>query len=254
METESGMPIEPQPSWRILPWDSRHFGFPVARIADDLDDDSLSTALESASRQGLRLVYWSTALSRRVDARLLERFGGLLVDWKATYQASPAAWCEADDASGRIVVREYPKGPAAEAVKQLGVAAGCHSRFVADPRIDRVKVVELFEQWMERSTRRLMADTVLVALCEDRVAGVATVAMQDGGARLGLIAVDPALRGQGVGGLLVAAAHRWMLSQGVSTASVVTQRVNGAACRLYEHCGYQVASVEQYYHFWLDQP
>jgi len=33
-------------------------------------------------------------------------------------------------------------------------------------------------------------------------------------------------------------------------ATVVTQRDNRSACRLYERNGYSIGRVEQYYHFW----
>ena len=77
-----------------------------------------------------------------------------------------------------------------------------------------------------------------------------TVAVEGRAGRIGLIAVDAALRGRGLGGVLLRAAHQFMVRRGCDHALVTTQRDNVPACRLYEQAGYVIDTARNVYHFW----
>jgi dTDP-4-amino-4,6-dideoxy-D-galactose acyltransferase len=237
-----------------LPWDSRHFGFAVARVAAPaLDDPALRAVLDDARRNGVRLVYWAAAAGRVVPEALLHEFGGLLADRKATFQAdlSTAPRADGSPQPGGFRVTEYAEAAVSGRLLRLAVAAGEHSRFRTDPRIPRDKFEGLYESWIRQSVARQLADAVLVAEGEEPgPAGLVTVAAAGASASIGLIAVEGGARGRGLGALLMHAAHRWMAARGAVRASVVTQLENRAACRLYERCGYVLDGVRNYYHFW----
>ena len=72
----------------------------------------------------------------------------------------------------------------------------------------------------------------------------------DGVGDIGLLAVRESCRGRGVGTRLVNAALAWMQQAGVGESTVVTQRDNLAACRLYEQLGYVTSEVSALYHLW----
>jgi hypothetical protein len=115
-----------------LDWDSNHFGFPVARIAPQIDDDDLAQALSAAHRQRVRLVYWATSAERRAPAAILSTFNGLLADRKVTF-ARPLA--DADDlcnAGGNLQVGSYGVQPSNAELIGLAIAAGAYSRFSVD--------------------------------------------------------------------------------------------------------------------------
>ena len=142
--------------------------------------------------------------------------------------------------------------PALPPVLELGRQAASFSRFVADPRIPPSKATELFDIWTNRSTLREMADLVLVAnpAGSSDIVGMVTVALRQDGGQIGLIAVDPKLRGLGIGTALVHSANRWTAGKGLIQGWVVTQAVNTSACRLYERTGYVLYQVERFYHSW----
>ncbi len=128
-----------------------------------------------------------------------------------------------------------------------------YSRFGVDNRIPPDKFEELYRVWIERSVRREIADDVLVVTNGagvESLAGMVTVKVTEGVGNIGLIAVSEEYRGQGIGSLLVQAAHHWMYRRHASEMNVITQRANAPACRLYERTGYSLASVQYYYHFW----
>ncbi len=240
-----------------LSWDSAHFGVAVARIEPaDIDDRTLQDLLVISRQRKFSLVYWAAEGSREVPDTILQEFSGSRVDQKATYVVdlgsgtSPAA----GDCRERLVrIMEYPRGPAAAPLLELGRAAGAFSRFVNDPRIPLTKANELFEIWTKKSTLGEMAAAVFVAQradARDAIVGMVTLSRRQDGGQIGLIAVDPNLRGIGVGTALVHSANRWTVAAGLSRGWVVTQRANANACRLYERSGYRLYQLEEIYHFW----
>ena len=203
-----------------LSWDSAHFGVEVAKIeAADIDDRTLQDLLVLAEQKGFSLVYWAAGVARVPDD-ILQRFSGLRVDRKATYVVDLDSWSSQDAVDCResfVRIIEYPRGPAAGPLLELGRAANVFSRFVNDPRIPAGKANELFEIWINKSTLGEMAEVVLVAQRAETPAGVpplggisarippkggtptdmvpvgmVTVSRRQDGGQIGLIAVDPA--------------------------------------------------------------
>ncbi|GAB4121957.1 MAG: hypothetical protein Fur005_06830 [Roseiflexaceae bacterium] len=64
--------------------------------------------------------------------------------------------------------------------------------------------------------------------------------------RLAMIAVDPHMRGQGVGSQLIAAAERYAQQNGAHTLTLEVVDTNPAARRLYERLGFMLLRREQY--------
>jgi dTDP-4-amino-4,6-dideoxy-D-galactose acyltransferase len=247
-----------------LPWDSNHFGFPVAKITSPhLGDAALAKVLTEARGRQFRLVYWLTSSSRSVSSSLL--LNGILADRRAIFQLDlppsssngnrdvlPAS----EKAPGaRWHIGKFPPIPPTRDLLDLAVSAGSYSRFASDPRIPKIKFVQLYERWMHASTLGEMADQVLVAYEIDPLSdclGMITFSVTEGSARIGLIAVRENARGMGIGAALIAAAHREMADRGVRLATVFTQCANVPACRLYERMGYRLAEVQSFYHFWIE--
>jgi dTDP-4-amino-4,6-dideoxy-D-galactose acyltransferase len=240
----------------ILDWDSRHFGFPVARIiAPDLDDVALAKVLGAARRKAAVLVYWATRSERPVSELLLREFSGTRVDRKATFVAKLPLVVPmprgADPASFRLW--EYPRGPACEQLVTLAIGAGVLSRFNVDPWFPKNKFESLYRTWIERSVLGELADAVWVASRlgdDDALVGMVTVSVSGATGQIGLISVLDSARGRGVGRLLMEKAHHWLIGQSAIRATVVTQLANQPACRLYEQVGYTLHDVERWYHFW----
>ena len=76
----------------------------------------------------------------------------------------------------------------------------------------------------------------VVAIEGDRVIGTCRLLVESGVARLGRMAVEPALRGRGIGAEVLAAAERCALAAG---ASAVRLHAQVAARSLYERAGYE---------------
>jgi len=221
----------------MLEWDSRHFGFPVAKIGpEDLDDYTLERTLQEARGRGVSLVYWVTAEDRELPPDLLDEFEGDLVDLRAIYTADltklepPLA---AEDGAD-IHVIEHPQGQMTGRLLELGIRAKAYSRFSVDPRIPVKKARELYEIWTRKSIDHEMADVVLTAVeggRHDDPLGMTTASTKGGKAQLGLLAVHEYARRKGIGERLINAANNWFRSQGFDEAMLITQKKNAPACR-----------------------
>jgi dTDP-4-amino-4,6-dideoxy-D-galactose acyltransferase len=238
-----------------LAWDTDHFGFSVARMhVRGSDLGAARRQLELARETNINLVYWQTETGEPAPSALLVEFGGKCVAKRVLFQAdlSAAEIAEAPEAEGKLLLREYPRSSASSALRSLALAAGEFSRFRLDSNIPKEKFDSLYTIWIERSTRRELADKVLIAedASDGRLLGMITIAAQDKTANIGLISVDARERGRGVARLLMHGAHRWMISKGCRHARVVTQLANIPASRLYESCGYRLVQVHDWYHFW----
>jgi dTDP-4-amino-4,6-dideoxy-D-galactose acyltransferase len=239
-----------------LDWDSGLFGIEVGRIVPfDLSDDELAICLQQAQDAGLDVLYWTTANDRIPAAALLKRFCGQMIDQKATYAVRLASVLTQDvPQSLPFRIEEYPCGAASSALKSLMFQAGAHSRFRIDSRFPPHVFGTLYEAWIDRSTRREIADIVLTAVNSTKMLlGFIVLATAAGEANVTLLGVDESCRRMGVGRQLLNAAHRWVAAREIERVKVVTQVDNHEACTFYGQCGYQLCKCENIFHFWPQQ-
>jgi dTDP-4-amino-4,6-dideoxy-D-galactose acyltransferase len=245
-------------SFVLLPWDSQHFGFAVARILPlELSESELRGVLSLAKANGVHLLYWGTAADSDVSHALLRTYSGLLVDEKATFQKTffpkPHIYGE-QPLSETCEIVEYTQSESTESLLSLAVQAGFHSRFKIDPHIHEKDFESLYHIWMKRSTAHELADVVFIAVdrsFHDQILGVITASVEQGIGSIGLIAVSPDCQGRGVGSSLMHTVHNWMQTHGINATKVTTQYRNEAARQLYTRLGYRLKALQHIYHFWV---
>jgi dTDP-4-amino-4,6-dideoxy-D-galactose acyltransferase len=232
------------PRYSRLSWDSDFLGIAVARIAPQVADEaSLTRVLGELGQAGVRLAYWQPgddARLRNIAHAAGASFVGSHVHYRRTLRDG--------DAGDVLIERCAATTPELEA---LAVAAGARSRFALDPAMPSGTAARLYELWMRASFGGAMGNEVLAARDASGLAGMVTLKHETGAGLIGLVAVAERCRGLGIGRRLVNAAGARFAALGMSRASVVTQGDNGAACRLYEACGYAPAAATLIAHFWL---
>jgi dTDP-4-amino-4,6-dideoxy-D-galactose acyltransferase len=242
----------------VLDWDSARFGFTVARVRalDSLAD--LPRVAEQMRRHGIALAYYSLPTAQpQIPRALLTELGGRLVDTRVTFGARLVAPAIGETPRGAAAVHgghhvsEYHPTTVGPTLIRLARESGAFSRFRVDPRIAPGVFEAIYDAWIRRSVRREIADDVLVAKHGRRILGLVTVKANADRGEIGLLSVDGAARGRGIGTALVFAAHDSMVRRGCTHSGVATQRANRGACGLYESSGYIVERLERVYHFWL---
>jgi dTDP-4-amino-4,6-dideoxy-D-galactose acyltransferase len=241
--------------YTILDFDTKLFGFKVAKILPlRLATTALGELLNQLRAQNVRLVYWqnnSADSTSQLAARAMHGFlGSTQITYAMNLNDLPAAVSAAqtEDIKGIAV---YQLSSATIELENLAILAGSYSHFRLDPQFPHELFLKLYRAWINNSVNGSIADVVLVAQCDNRIAGMITVSKKKGRGDIGLLAVDASYRGQNIGTNLVKAAQLYWLQHHLTQAQVVTQKDNLPACRLYEKCGFKNESSENFYHFWL---
>ncbi|MFN6162703.1 MAG: GNAT family N-acetyltransferase [Planctomycetota bacterium] len=244
-----------------LEWDSKLFGFRVGRI--DLTRDSFvdfESVRTRAKQAGFRLLYVfqdCTDDAEETEASKNIISGSELVDVKLTYSRclGDRSLTKLSNQKGILdsfAIQEREAGGADSQIQALALLAGSHSRFFYDQRICRQKATDLYVTWIEKCTRRFLADCVLETYgANGELAGFITFKTSNSVGSIGLFAVEPRFQGIGIGSLLLHEAQIRMENSGASAVTVVTQGRNQAACRAYLRSGYKLSRRERVFHVWL---
>lgn len=232
----------------LLDWDTRFFGFRVARLKGDTLTPALAAAAEEwCLANVIRCLYFMARADEPQTTLLAEKHGYRLVDVRLDF-IHPGG---APDAAPEAAIRPAQPGdlPALEAI--AGQIYG-DTRFYYDPNFDPRKCDELYRTWIRVSCEGYAA-AVLVADLDGAVAGYVTCHLDvaDHSGRIGLVGVHPQAHGRGLGQALVRAALTWFAGQGAQPVSVATQGRNIAAQRLYQRCGFLSRAIYLWYHRWF---
>ncbi len=234
---------------RRLEWDSRHFGLEIAQLdRPPATDAELISTMREARRSGIDCVYSLVAADDFDLAWRLESVGFTARDLRLEFHRPVDATSAADEGGTRLGTDAD-----VDALARMSTAGFTGTRFAADPEFPRTAVATLYDVWLRNSFAGF-ADAVLVIGPVGAPQGFVTLHSTGPSARIGLIAVDSAARGGGVGQRLVAGANRWASTRGSRELRVVTQGRNTAAQRLYQRCGFLSATAHTWYHAWPRRP
>lgn len=243
LQVNDGIPIEK------LDWDSRHFGFGVARIQRGyLTRRDLQIALDYCRSESIRCVYfladskdtdsWTVAIEagfRPLDIRVDLDRNELVPTVRPAGEELPDLATEGD----------------LPALLRLANSAFTESRFYRDGNFPPGKAEQLFALWTERGVRQREFFTV-VRRHEGVPAGFLTG--RESGDRSGvieLVAVSDELRGKGIGSELLAHGLAEFRRRGCDRVSVATQGSNVSAQRLYQAHGFRPRTVRLWFHLWV---
>lgn len=236
-------------NYEILDWDSERFGYKVAKITtEDVDNKSFRNLLKDLSSKGIRLVYFFVPPKNKSLNRVAVRNKGFLVDEKVTYLKELP---KKSRKKKHVGIKSYLKRKLVPRLRFLSLEAGVYSRYRVDPHCEKGEFEKLYTEWIKNSLSGKIARDVLVYLNKGKEIGFITMGEKNGRCNIGLIAVDPAFRSEGVGGKLLDAAFDKAVRWGYREMDVVTQMGNIGACRFYEKNGFKLESVVNIYHFWL---
>ncbi len=232
----------------LLDWDTRFFGFPVARLeAQELAPAELSDCLEWARERGVRCIYVLREQDDTISAAALSAIGSQSIDERSTYTAVLRADVPHPSAGIRIAqALDVPR------LKEIAAVAYTDARFFVDTRFDPERSAALYMTWIERSVHG-GADLVLVEGPLGAPRASASVHFLPDRAQIGLVSVAPEARGQGLARALLLGLMEATIQRGLTRMDVVTQGRNLAARKLYESLGFHLTRVQCWHHLWLDQ-
>ena len=237
-------------SCTILPWDSAHWGFTVAKIdGHRLTAETAKSSIAWCEQNHVRCLYFPADGGCEDTLRSASENGFRFVDVRVDMERPSAALGSGD--SGDVVCRSATQNDLA-AMEHLARSSHHDTRFFKDANFDRAKASELYALWIARD---LSQHSVLAAALSgqtEKVLGYLSVTESDADtSRIGLLAVSPEARGRGLARQLVQTALAWSQSRGMTKVRVATQGTNVPALRLYESCGFKVIDVKIWFHRWF---
>lgn len=229
-----------------LDWDSKFFGYPIARIAIDQNGiEVLEYLFRQITSENIRLAYLFVPPAEKEINEQIVKNGGILVDQKTVFLKAP------EKHTGFInQICEYQGIEINERLIELVLQAGKFSRFHIDKNFSNKEYERLYIEWLTKSVNKTIAFKTLVANKGSGLIGITTLGEKANYMDIGLVAVDEKYRGQGIGYDLIHAADTIAYEMGFKKIKVVTQLQNKGACKLYEKCDFHIESITNIYHYW----
>lgn len=229
---------------KLLDWDSHFFKRKIGRVVHKRIDRVLWDAINAEARDlGIECLYFLVDISCSSTQDVVREHRLLWVDTRLEYTRNEITSLNQNPHIRLATFDDLL------ALTPLARTSHLDSRFFFDPNFPQETCEDFFQVWLKNSFCGF-ADAVFV-FDDGKISGYMTLHRHDEIGQIGIIAVDPAARGHGIGRSLMDAAHTQYSQWGLSTANVVTQLRNIQAQRLYQANGYRITSAYHWYHYWL---
>lgn len=234
-----------------MPWDSQHFGFPVAMVQGQrLTAETARDVSAWCRQQRIRCLYFLADLDDHPTLRLARAQGFVPVDLRMSFDKELPPVPASPPAHDGIRPARPDDLPA---LRHLARQSYLDSRFYFDPGFGRDKADELYVRWLEScfgdGATFFVAE---VAEQDNRIAGYLAAELSGAEASIALLGVDPQDQGRGIGRRLLEACLQWLPSRGIRRAHVVTHGRNMRAQRLYQRAGFVVRQIQLWHHCWFE--
>jgi dTDP-4-amino-4,6-dideoxy-D-galactose acyltransferase len=230
----------------LLDWDSKFFGYSVARVVlDKYGCENLDELFEQIKSEKIKLTYFFVPSYETKLNDLIAKRGLKLIDQKTTYAKETG---KQSNYSNEII--EFQGEAVKDKLIELGLQAGLFSRFRLDKNFSNNEYERLYGEWLIKSLNKELALKSFIAKEGSDITGITTLGKKTEFAEIGLVAVDSKFRGKGIGYDLIHYADNVAFELGFKEIKVATQLRNAAACSLYEKCNFKIESIINVYHYW----
>lgn len=233
--------------------DTERFGVKIAR-AGHLTMERLEGVLKFCASNTVRMLIARCSTQELALAQEMERRGFLLMDTLMYYtfdlkkKAIPAD-------TGTAEIRDILSGEEKEVRKVARDSfKGYFGHYHADSRLDRQACDEAYTSWAENScVSKEYADSVLAATSEGRLAGFATLRMNNEEEAEGvLFGVAPFAQGAGIYRSFIIRGLEWAKGKHATRMVVSTQVTNLAVQKVWVRVGYEPSHSYYTFHKWFD--
>ena len=233
----------------LLKWDSNFFNRKIGKLTYSKKDteESLSLALRKATQEDYKLIYVFDESTTKIDTSICSIFNERLVDTKIIFKKTIHA--KTHPISKHI--KSYTSNKIRKELSDLAQLSGNFSRFKTDTHFSTIEFTSLYDEWIEKSVARKIADEVFVYEESNKIIGFISVSIANQIGSISLIAVDPKHQGKNIGSLLLAHLENYLISNNIKALLVATQKINELACGFYKKNGFIVLSSQDIYHFAL---
>lgn len=223
---------------KYLPWDSEFYNLKIGSVFW-VPKMQIEYVTQIAKSLDYDLLYiFAQHDTKAVDSKL--------VDCKVIYSKMLSKGLKDD--SIQLIDNNVDR----ETLYKLALISGKYSRFKLDTNFPNDSYNRMYSTWMEKSINGEMADYVFVHKNHETIDGMITIKIENDIANIGLIAVDYASQGKGIGTKLIQSIENFLYQiKGIKYIQVATQLANHNACHLYKKNNFEVITITNIYHHWL---
>ncbi len=243
--------IEITKLYRKMEWDSDFFGCNVGYISClRLTPNIKRHITDFIRREKIDLLEYLCNCHDRESVVMSEKNGFSFVDMRLTFDRF------LDDNIEIIKPRPgfHLRKANEKDIKKLKVIATDiykHSRYYFDENFDRSKVIQFYQNWVEKAVLGQFDHYTFVLCHEQDPIGFCSIRQnRSNSVSIGLFGLSSEYTGQGLGTYLLKQSIYALKEEGIKYVDVVTQGRNYEAQRLYQHCGFLTKKTELWYHKW----
>ena len=227
-----------------LDWDSGFFGLRIGRADISSQEEGRAMVRRKAdAKNDFDLVYvFSSHGVGFSDAN------AKLVDEKVVYALSGDVLSEENP----NVVLWSPSQGVTDDLLHLALVSGKYSRFRLDEAFPKGSYERLYAQWIEQSVSHTMASEVFCYMLGDVPRGLVTLDRRNDEGTIGLVAIHEECQNKGIGSAMMRHVVHYARQFNCKRLTVATQLQNVPACKLYEKNGFEMKSVTDVWHWWMN--
>jgi len=229
--------------FRILDWDSSFFEFKVGQV--DNDQSLTPDFLKHLDNNQLQLCYYLSNKKLSKDSLVNDYYKIERILTRIPIVKRIGNWTEIHEK----ITSYRARTPTAE-LYDLARLSGSLGRFAQDPNIPEYKYHDLFNNWIENSVKRKIADEVLVYKEKGKIIGFVTLKWDGENGYGPLLAVNREFEGKGVAFALMRAIETKLLENNCKYFISGTQKDNRKALTIFKRFGFELQSAEYVYHLW----
>lgn len=236
--------------YKRLQWDTNFFNIDIAEIRNSgfFNVANLAQLIDELKEEKVKLIYLYIDPRDIAANKYAASKKWFLADEKITYtlQVAPS-----DNKSLHDDIMAYRFDYLNNELISLAIQSGEWSRFKIDNKFRPDDFTRLYKKLIENSVKGDMADEIFVHKTGEHIDGMITIAIKENIGIIGLLGVDVAIRGNGVGKNLINSAIDYCSVRKIERLNVVTQKKNTNACKFYEKNNFKINSIINLYHVWL---
>lgn len=240
------------PTIQILDWDSKTFGYIVAKL-NLLNYENAINIVDiksQAKNLNIKLLYIFTNPQNKSQDTILKNSEARFVDNKVEYTLDINEAKQKDLSSSNFT--ELTITNLNDYLYDIALEAGKHSRYNIDDNFKNGEFESLYRVWLEKSLSKEIAFISIGILKNEKVEGLVTLGKKDEQtANIGLIAINQNYQNKGLGSQLIGKCIEICKERNFENLTVTTQGLNKSACTFYEKNGFKKTAESNIFHLWL---
>lgn len=229
-------------NFEILEWDSDFFGLKVAKVDPQLKVENYKELIQNLDKESIELAYFNSDFVLPSS----DLYKVIKLDSKIAF--SKKLVTRKDYHPG---IKFYTNSTPTPEMLQLSKRIARRSKFYDDPNISKKKVYELYELWLDKSVKGILADAVIVYEENDVILGLVSIKInEENEGIIPLLGVNANYEGKGVSFSLMQASETYLLDNNCEVVISSTQAQNLKALKIYERFGVKCEKGRYINHLW----